>query len=62
MLVLAARLSAAGGDAPGSLASAAAARRIAESNDLRGDLFLWSDVMTAEDKAAALQIAKRDVR
>jgi len=62
MLVLAARLSAAQGDAPGSLASAAAARRIAESNDLRGDVFLWSDVTTAGDKAAALPIAKRDVR
>jgi eukaryotic-like serine/threonine-protein kinase len=54
MLVLAARLSAARGDVPGALASAAAARRIAESDDLRGDVYLWSDVMTAEGKAASL--------
>jgi hypothetical protein len=60
ILILGSRLSAARGDLPGALANAAAARRIAESDDLRGDVFLWSDVMLTEGEARCLQAPSED--
>jgi tetratricopeptide (TPR) repeat protein len=60
ILILGSRFSAARGDLPGALARAAAARRIAESDDLRADVFLWSDVMQTEGEARCLQAPSED--
>ena len=60
ILILRSRLSAARGDLPEALASAVVARRMVESDDLRGDVFLRSDALLTEGAARCLQAPSAD--